>query len=83
MILSVKEIEKNAKAVGAKNNYGVEISVRLRCRWIAWILNKLYRGKAMYVFADYGEIKDGSILHKSIWNLANIGIDKVPKKRKI
>jgi len=76
MILSTKDIEWNAKAVGAKENYGIQISVKLRCRWLAWILNKIYRGQVIKVFVDCGEIKDGEIWQKSTWNVANIGVDK-------
>jgi hypothetical protein len=75
MILSTELIERYARSVGAKENYGIQISVKLRCRWLAWILNKIYKGKVIHVYVDCGEIKDGEIWQNSTWNVANIGVD--------
>jgi hypothetical protein len=76
MILSVKEIEQYAKVVGAKENYGIHISVKLRCEWLAWILNRIYKGQVINVLVSCGEIRDGDLWQNSIWNVANIDIDK-------
>ena len=70
MFLSISEAQRRAKRnlINSKDaNLGIEITCRLRPRWIAWILNRFYRPLSIYI--EYGKIENGElIVEKSEWS---------------
>ncbi len=69
MIYSLKDLLSRAEKSGATlESAGVSFDARLRCRWIAWILNKIYGKKALEIWVEVGRAEDDKlILGGSTW----------------
>lgn len=63
MLINLNEAIQKAKENGATDNPGIEITIKLYPRWLAWILNKLYPRGLIGVWINHGEIQSDGFLH--------------------
>ena len=70
MLISLNDALKRAKDNGATENPGIFITAKLKPRWLAWILHRLFLTVSVEVSIDYGEIEDGRLIKKgsATWN---------------